>query len=336
MAPWSRVLFAPKKQSEVVVQYDAQRTIYTLDPFGKGFFKQLYKRLEVPQALPNEYGYLRGRRREAAIKQQLALQWRLHANYFSQDFVSYDMRNAFASLSIVVACRVLSFIADADDWPLLEQRLTCASACVAALGGSVMYAISCILPGDQIAADIFSVVFRVAALGDWVRGSDQDPSVNLRCVVTNRLVDVSRSAYADDLCKRNKYETKTHKKTLIAPSFKEVRNKLGGCSRAVSEAVQPLDVAKQEIVVDIRGKYARDTQRQLCTHGTPIISNKLKYLGAWMTGEGSNSPEAKARLSAAWCRWKVFTSLWYSSDIPTKVRIIFVRCPCLQHASLVA
>ena len=86
----------------VDVPFDAQRTVHTLDPVGKAFYRHLLIEGSPPSPTMNEYGYLKGRRREAAIKQQLVVADRLAANGISSDTNSFDMKNAFASMSFEV------------------------------------------------------------------------------------------------------------------------------------------------------------------------------------------------------------------------------------------
>ena len=69
-----------------------------------------------------EYGYLKGRRREAAIKQQLIVADRLAANSISSDTNSFDMKNAFASMSFNVLDKGLVSSFKIEDLHFIQQR----------------------------------------------------------------------------------------------------------------------------------------------------------------------------------------------------------------------
>ncbi len=151
----SKSFSLPKKHpAEVKVAYDCQRAVHSLDPVGKAYYKGLLNNASIPQPLMFEYAYLKGRRRESAIKQQLITGWRLRSNKISHDMTSYDMTNAFASLLFEVIDNVMQFIVEPGDWLLMRQRYHQASTCVPTHEGESYYQIgSGALPGDKIGAD---------------------------------------------------------------------------------------------------------------------------------------------------------------------------------------
>ena len=81
----------------------------------------------LPPPLPNEYAYVKGRRCEAAIKQQLIIGWRLRANHISHDTTSYDMKNAFGSVELTIISNVFGYLVQPCDWLLFKQRFMCAT-----------------------------------------------------------------------------------------------------------------------------------------------------------------------------------------------------------------
>ena len=188
--------------------FDAQRAVHTLDPVGKAFYGCLLSKMNIPSPLPQEYGYIKHRRREAAIKQQLIMQWKLKKLGLSHMTISHDMRNAFASVSLDILTNVLSFLTCEDDWPLVEQRFRCASVCVPEENALAFTIESGALPGDKVAADFFRQIFQTA-VKTWV--SDPSP-MQVKCPVSLQNVDVAKSAYADDLCDKKSFLTTLSKK----------------------------------------------------------------------------------------------------------------------------
>ncbi len=166
----SKSFSLPKENpADVAVAYDAQRTVHTLDPVGKAFYKRLLCSASIPKPLHYEFAYLKGRRREAAIKQQLIVSWRLRINKISHDTTSYDMSNAFASLLFEVIDNILLFLVEPDDRELMQQRYDSASTSIPTAGEEICYKIgSGALPGDKIGADIFRIVFQ-SAIRRWVK-----------------------------------------------------------------------------------------------------------------------------------------------------------------------
>ena len=49
----------------------------------------------------------------------------------------------------------------------------------------------------------------------------------------------------------------------------------------------------------------------------------MKYLGAWLAANGSNTPEINSRLSSAWAKWASFKHIWYDGEQPLRVKKIF-------------
>ena len=72
---------------------------HSLDPYGKAYYRNLWNHMHAQTPAHNEFAYIKGRRRESAIKQHLILQHRLRKAGISHMDVSLDMTNALASLS---------------------------------------------------------------------------------------------------------------------------------------------------------------------------------------------------------------------------------------------
>ena len=152
----SQAFSLPKKDpSSVKYAFDSQRMIHTLDPIGKHFYKHvIVKAGAVEKTLPCEFAYIKGRRREAALKQQLIVGQRLSRNHISYTTTSYDMKNAFGSIDLDVMINVFQYLILPEDWLLFVQRVKYTSTRVPALGEVCDYKIgSGPLPGDKIAAE---------------------------------------------------------------------------------------------------------------------------------------------------------------------------------------
>ena len=131
----SHAFSLPKKeQSSVTVAFDAQRTIHTLDALGKSFYKHLLNKSGAKNICSKyEYAYVKGRRRENAIKQQNVLSMRLKSAKISYIITSYDMRNAFGSVHFKIMEQVFKYLIAVEDWALFRQRIYCTSTSVPGL-----------------------------------------------------------------------------------------------------------------------------------------------------------------------------------------------------------
>ena len=139
---------------------------------GKSYYKHLLQRMQPQESLSCEYAYIKGRRRESAIKQQLVINWRLTSSNLSHDTISHDMRNAFASITFEVMNNILQFLIDSFDWSIFRQRYESASTKVPKGPGETECSHfeigSGALPGDQIAADLFRIIFH-CVVSKWVK-----------------------------------------------------------------------------------------------------------------------------------------------------------------------
>ena len=153
-----------KEQSSVAVAFDAQRTIHTLDALGKSCYKHLLNKSGAKNSCSKyEYAYVKGRRRENAIKQQNIMSMRLKAAKISYITTSYDMRNAFGSVHFKIMEQVFRYSIAVEDWALFKQRIYCTSTSVPGLENKKHFEIgSGPFQGDQIAADLFRITFKKA------------------------------------------------------------------------------------------------------------------------------------------------------------------------------
>ena len=94
----------------------------------------------------------------------------------------------------------------------------------------------------------------------------------------------------------------------------------------LTEHIEPIGIGqntkKQEITVACFGVKSREVEREIRKHklGGKNILQQLKYLGSWISENGSNTRELNARLEAAWQKWFMFSKLLTDSDIPFAVR----------------
>ena len=318
----SKCFSIPKKNpAEVQLAFDSQRSIHSLDPFGKGFYKHILDQSTPQHVSPNEHAYLKGRRREAAVKQQLIVSWRLKRNNFCHDTTSYDQKNAFGSVLFHVISSIYQFLMQPQDLILFKQRYMSATTEVPTIEGSSHFVIgSGPLPGDKIAAHIFRDVFHVAC-DKWIV-NDKCPYLNLTCAITKKNVNVAKSIYADDLCDKAIYK--------VPPSIEQHTSSHEKRDRILNELTNPIGLhqhhGKKETTLTFRGTGAHNAYRALkIPRPTHRILDEMLYLGCWMSANGSNTTEIKARLSAAWKRWSCFSNVWRNEQIPFHVRRMFFR-----------
>jgi len=250
----SKSFSLPKKNPDIVnIAMDALRNIHTLDPVGKSFYKHVLDRASPPVPLPNEFGYLKGRRRETAIKQQLIVSWRLHANKINHSTTSYDMRNAFGSVHFCMIRQIFQFLVAGEDYKLFNQRFENAATCVCSLEGNLVYRIgSGPLPGDKIAADIFRIVFHFA-MKKWV--SKEDCRLMVKCNTTGDMCNIGKSMYADDLMSKCIFSS--------APSPENMKKTHDELDQELDELIEPLGLhqnhSKKETIVSFAGTDATTT-----------------------------------------------------------------------------
>jgi len=319
----SKAFSLPKKSAiSVDVVFDAQRTVHTLDPLGKSFYRHILFQGNLPEPTMSEFGYIRGRRRESAIKLQLIVQNRLSACNISHDTNSYDMRNAFASLNFTIMTEVLSFLFDSKDWPFVKQRFANSSTCTPAIGLNLFFSMgSGALPGDRIAAEEFRTIFHTAVVKPWIQ-NDKESLLTTTCPVTDKIVNIGKSAYADDLCDKNTYQSPPSPSQLLAKHAqkKEQLNSLLASTGIVQ------NTSKQETILTLRGAGSRNAYKAAqSSEDGHKIQDMIKYLGVWLTYDGSSGPEIRARLNAAWKRWNIFKPVWYSHDVEFSVRVIVFK-----------
>jgi hypothetical protein len=127
----SRVFSLYKKDPSTAENaFDVQRSIHSLDPFGKSYYKYIWDDSCHPKELPFEYGYVKHRKRETAILQQLIMRWRLRANHISHVDVSHDMTNAFASPTFESFDDIIEEDSKPHNVEILKQRVHNATMCV--------------------------------------------------------------------------------------------------------------------------------------------------------------------------------------------------------------
>ena len=96
---WHRIAAAGvDEQGSLKLGPAARRLIRTCRPFGRAFYKNLYRKVKRP-APYFAYGCAPGRRREGAIKVQLLTTYRLNQFAIGHATEFYDGRNAFSCSS---------------------------------------------------------------------------------------------------------------------------------------------------------------------------------------------------------------------------------------------
>ena len=194
------------------------------------------------------------------------------------------MKNAFGSLTFEIIDTVVLFLVDPDDVELIRQRYRSASMKADSATGPTFYEIgSGALPGDKIASDFFRLVFQVAVV-KWVRTTWQVQTA-VKCPITQKEVDVSKSVFADDCYKLRIIEA-NRKKTLQIQEDQATHD--GLLDKAIEGTGLKQNMTKQEIIFSFFGTDARKNER--LTKGVDFtkkrVLDELKYLGMWMSSNG--------------------------------------------------
>jgi len=305
-----------KDPNDVEVLFDAQRTIHSLDPIGKAYFRNIYNKSNIPVVQPFEYAYVPGRRRETAIKQQLILQHRLSAQGLSSEGVSYDMKNAFASIKFEAIDNTFMGRVCPEDEHIFQQRYKCTSMKTKSGNTSAHFAIgSGSMPGDKIAADIFRNVFQEPMI-KWTQACKQEQTI-IDCPVLHRKIDVSKSVYADDIFSRRVIPPGRATVTCVLEDQHNIDVALDEC---IGPTGLSQNKSKQEIIFSLHGKGAHEHERDLKKHVNKRVVDALLYLGAWLCANGKNTKEIATRLCCAWSKWNAFKGLFCCSHIPLRIR----------------
>jgi hypothetical protein len=333
--------FSPpeKEQSSVAVAFDAQRTIHTLDALGKSFYKHRLNKSGAKNICNNyEYAYVKGRRRENAIKQQNVMSMRLKAAKINFVTTSYDMRNAFGSVHFKIMEQVFRFLIAVEDWAVFKQRIYNTSISVPGRENRKHFEIcSGPLPGDQIAADLFRITFK-KALAKWI-DVDSNASLLVTCPVTKEKVDVGKGCYADDLCSNHVFVSAQSK----APTANDIETVRNHHDNTFNTSVNELGLFQNGIKkrlcapwLELELAALRELLRTKVVRGNSSVRflDQMKYLGAWLAANGSNTPEINSRLDGAWAKWASFKHIWYDSEQPIKVKKICLRLWCITLPSL--
>jgi hypothetical protein len=315
----SRVFSLYKKSPTLVdVPFDSQRSIHSLDSFGKAFYRHLWNKSNLQSPLDCEFGYVRSRRREYATKTQLMNQQRLMCSNLSHIAVSHDMTNAFASTNFQQLDANIEHDARSCDQQVLKHRYRMASIHIEhdepnkvadfTIGSGS-------LPGDNIASDLFSRCFR-KPVSKWTEDCKQ-PFLTTTCPLRGCSADTSKTMYADDLFN-----------IIVVQGLdtNQMQEIVQASNTNLTEQITPIGVGqntkKQEITVACFGANSRNIERDIRKNklGGKNILHQLKYLGSWISESGSITKEINARLEVAWKKWFMFSKLLTDSDIPFTVR----------------
>jgi hypothetical protein len=202
------------------------------------------------------------------------------------------------------------------DSTLLMQRVTSATITVEDSNGVCTWKTgSGSLPGDKIASNIFSRVFR-KPVEDWAKECKQEVLTTM-CPITHKETNVSKSMYADDIFNKIVTHGLTH--TQIVSLLNTTNHIL---DTHISKVNIKQNVTKQEVTIACFGQHARTKERLLreCSCGNKALLNHMKYLGVWYSDNGLNTKEVDSRLAAAWTSWHNFSSFLIDPEVPFVTR----------------
>jgi len=198
----SQAFSVTKKHSAAELQYDKQRTVHCVDPLGASVASVCWRRAAVRPPLPFEHGYVAHRRREDPVAQHLCLAWRLRRCKLSYLQESFDSKNAFLSPEHDSLCGMLDeHVADPLARKFLCERIRGATTRVRTREGAAVFALgSGVPPGDRCMPDVFRA-FTQPSFQQWAQQlrDEGETALVAASVVSRRPLDLSTSAYADDL-----------------------------------------------------------------------------------------------------------------------------------------
>lgn len=253
-------------------------------------------------------GYAKNKSREEAILQQLCVGHRLskakvgHATFFK------DIANAFYSPNHDVLDRAIRNTMQQQDVALLQQRHRAASIFLRAADGTVLLEPgSGGLQGDSFASDLFLEQYHPLVDG-WLRdlGSDDRRSgMQVLDPVNNKVVDVSISAYADDLAIKVISQTSSELQTKATTLDDALDARLASAGLAQNRS-------KQEVVVHF-GAVSQEHMRSTYSGQVRLegrVLPKAKYLGEIYVHNGSTTAARKHRLQKAQAAWVSMGAFW--------------------------
>ena len=303
----------------------AKRIINLLDPLGKGYYKQIWRRAP-PRTWHFATGFTQGRRREQGILQARVVQHRLKQKGKGYISSSYDVSNAFPSMAHSVLDGVIDykFADDKKNADILKTRYREAYMYVQTeTGGAVLGKMRAGgMQGDSIMPEQFGEGYNegVEVWAEQTRG-EGEKSLIAKEPTTGDSFDTSISVYADDLWR-----------TGIVKTMDEAQAQVEEWDESIDTQLHLRDMGqnrgKKEHMVKFIGKgAAKEMQRaymeEVGVEGT--MRQTVRYLGAWLNVDGKNGMEVRKRKEAAHAGWMAMGGLWSNNQIERSIKIVVFR-----------
>ena len=127
--------------------------------------------------------------------------------------------------------------------------------------------------------------------------------MNITCAITNKHVNIAKSIYAVDLCDKNDKKIFSSAPSLGTHSTVHIQH-----DTLLDTFINPIGLfqnkGKKETILSFRDTGAHLAHRAIKNIPDQFVLDDMLYLGSWLTGSGSNTPELTSRINAAWKRWK--------------------------------
>jgi hypothetical protein len=198
----------------------AKRLIHLLDPLGKAYFKQLWRR-KPPRTWHFEAGFTKHSRREQGLVQARVVQYKITKRGRGFISSSYDVANAFPSISHSELDRVIEDKYGAEPGPnaeLLKTKYRQAYTHIRTEdGGEILGALGtggmqgdCVMPGQFVEG--YS-----EGIESWARDTEQRGRKSLvaREPLSGQSIDTSLSVFADDLWRTGVAENLHEAQSLV-------------------------------------------------------------------------------------------------------------------------
>eukprot|EP00434_Breviolum_minutum_P031879 symbB.v1.2.028194.t1/scaffold2897.1/size67685/5 len=291
------------------------RVVNCLDPIGKAYYTQLWKRGDRQSQPHYASGYCSRKSRIDAMVQQHVVGYRLRKNRKSYGKCFLDVANAFYSPYHTCLDSAVARVAHAEDLDLVQQRYKKAAVCIQA---SDAWACVCprtgALQGDTSASDMFLEVYH-PQIDIWNAAM---PQISVQDPISNFIVDVSLATYADDVSK-----------VLECHGADDLVHKVVFLNDQFDDALQTVGMAqnhdKQEHVPFFAGQGAHQHYKHVLEHQNALpgkCGRSARYLGGRQHHLDNAEEELEARHRAARVSWATFGKLWSRSGLPRRALCI--------------
>ena len=291
------------------------RVVNCLDPIGKAYYTQLWKRGDRQSQRHYASGYCSRKSRIDAMVQQHVVGYRLRKNRKSYGKCFLDVANAFYSPYHTCLDSAVARVAHAEDLDLVQQRYKKAAVCIQA---SDAWACVCprtgALQGDTSASDMFLEVYH-PQIDIWNAAM---PQISVQDPISNFIVDVSLATYADDVSK-----------VLECHGADDLVHKVVFLNDQFDDALQTVGMAqnhdKQEHVPFFAGQGAHQHYKHVLEHQNALpgkCGRSARYLGGRQHHLDNAEEELEARHRAARVSWATFGKLWSRSGLPRRALCI--------------